>query len=59
MRSYIERVIDDLEPCLFITSLKASELRKHDLHTLQVLISRAINDSYRHACVCGEIGEQA
>ena len=56
MKSYIEAVIDDLEPCLFITTLKVKELRPHDLHTLQTLIARAINHSYRHACMCGELG---
>ena len=58
MGSYIESVIDDLEPCLFITSLKVKEIQKHDLSTLRILITRAISHSYKHACVCGEIGEQ-
>ena len=56
MKSYIEAVIDDLEPCLFITSLKVSDLHQHDLKTLQTLLARAINHSYRHACMCGEVG---
>jgi len=56
MSSYIEKVIDDLEPCLFITSLKVKELQNHDLKTLRALIVRAIGHSYAHACTCGELG---
>ena len=53
--SWIERVCDDLEPCIYITTLPYRDIRPSDLKTLQTLLLRALRDAHRHAQKCQEV----